>query len=191
MSVLRPWLPVVIVAVIALLGMLLVTRTGRVSTDLPPVLHPVQVRPAGIADLGAEVSAPLFASSRRIVAAGASPATPPVPPPQLTGVVVGSGKAVALVKSASGGDTLMLHAGEAIDGWTIVGIAARQIVVVKDGAQQTVTLAFGATTKAEGGPLQPASSRTASPAFDGLAAARQLGLPASNIPSGSPLAPTR
>jgi DNA-binding beta-propeller fold protein YncE len=112
----------------------------------------------------------------------------------LSGIVLGGGRAVALVKNAAG-DTLMVHAGETVDGWTIVGIGPRQIVIARDGAQQTVALEFGtAKAQASGGPSAAAvgsAGTTASPSFDGLAAASRLGLPQANIPLGSPLTPPR
>lgn len=188
----RPWVPAIAAGVVSLLCLVVATHTGRAAVVLPPLPAAVHVRGADVADLGAQLSAPLFAPSRSVVAATASPATPPSPPPQLTGVVLGNGRAVALVKAAGGGDTLMLHAGETVDGWTVVGIAVRQIVVARDGAQQTVALEFGAKAQA-GGPSAStdgvASGSAAGPSFDGLAVATRRGLPSSNIPLGSPLNP--
>jgi len=195
MSPIRPWIPVIGAGAIALLCLLAATHTGRNMSELAPLPPPIHVRGTDVADLGAEISVPLFAPSRSVVPSGAEPATPPAPPPQLAGIVLGGGRAVALIKSANGGETLMLHAGDSVDGWRIVGIGARQIVVARDGAQQIVALEFGASktpprdnTGALGG---VSSTKTASPSFDGLAAVTRLGLPAQNIPLGSPLAPPR
>lgn len=195
MSPIRPWAPVIGSAILALLCMAAATHTDGSRIMLLPLPTSVHVRDTDVADLGAEISAPLFAPSRSVTPAGANPAAPPAPPPQLTGIVLGAGRAVALVKSASGGDTLMLHAGDTVDGWTIVGIAARQIAVARDGAQQIVALEFGAA-KTQAGDAPAASgggtdTKAASPSFDGLAAAARLGLPAQNIPLGSPLARPR
>jgi hypothetical protein len=193
MSPIRAWAPAIGAVFMLLLCLAVAIHTSRAAVDLPPLPAAVHVRGTDVADLGAEISAPLFTPSRTLAAAGESATTPPAPPPQLTGIVLGGGRAVALVKSANGGDTRMLHAGETVDGWTIVGIAARQIIVARDGAQQTVALEFGASkpqsgdiSAAQGG---TASGRASSPSFDGLAAAARLGLPATNIPLGSPLGP--
>jgi hypothetical protein len=186
--------PVIGAAVVSLVCLIIGTHTSRSATEQTPLPTPVAVRVADVAQLGAEVSAPLFAPSRSLVAVGAPAATPPAPPPQLLGIVLGGGHAVALVKNAAG-DTLMVHAGETVDGWTIAGIAPRQIVIARDGAQHAVALEFGtAKMQASGGPVAAStgsSSTTASPSFDGLAAASRLGLPQANIPLGSPLAPPR
>ena len=195
MSPIRPWMPVIGALAIALMCLAVANRTGRAIIDLAPLPTTVHIHGKDVANLGAELSAPLFAPSRNVVPAGTNPAAPPAPPPQLTGVVLGGGRAVALVKKASGGDTLMLHAGDIVDGWTIVGIAARQIAIARDGAQQVVMLEFGVSkTQAGDAPATPAgaiSDKAANPSFDGLAAAARLGLPSQNIPLGSPLAPPR
>jgi len=196
MSVLRPWMPVIGAGIVMVLLLLLGTHVGHLPADLPPLPHPVNFHRTDVADLGAELSAPLFAPSRSVAPlAEDATATPQTPPPLLSGVVLGGGRAVALVKSASGGDTRMLHAGDTVDGWMIVGIAARQIVVARDGAQQTVALAFGVKAAQTGGGDLPTDAgghgTTAAPSFDGLSTVRRLGLPASNIPLGSPLAPPR
>jgi hypothetical protein len=173
MNDLRRWAPVGGAVVILLLCLVVGSRTGRAAVDLPPLPRAVRVRRPDVADLGAEIATPLFSPSRSPAVEGAAPAAPPVPPPLVTGIVLGGGRAVALVKSASGGDTQMLHAGETIDGWTIVGIASRQIVVSRAGAQQTIALEFG--TPSARTPDQPgrlaASMGAASPSFDGLTAA--------------------
>lgn len=191
MSALRPRLPVFGAGTVTILLLVLGTHIRHIPAELPPLPHVAHVRQDDIADLGAELSAPLFAPSRSVAPVGGdTAATPQTPPPLLSGIVLGGGKAVALVKSASGGDTLMLHAGDAIDGWTIMGIAARQIVVARGGAQQAVALEFG-TSKTEAHGDSSPSTAGAAPAYDGLAAATHLGLPATHIPLGSPLAPPR
>jgi len=193
MSPIRPWAPVIGAVAIALLSLVVGSRTGRTVIDLAPLPATVHVRGKDVANLGAELSAPLFAPSRTVGTAGANPATPPAPPPQLMGVVLGGGRAVALVKSAGGGATLMLHTGDTVDGWTVVGIAARQIAVARDDVQQVVNLEFGVSKAPTGDAPATAAvgapNKAVSPSFDGFAAAARLGLPAQNIPLGSPLVP--
>jgi hypothetical protein len=188
MNDLRPWAPVAGAILLLLLCLVVGSRTGRAAVDLPPLPRAVHVRRPDVADLGAEIATPLFSPSRSPAVEGTTPAAPPVPPPLVTGIVLGGGRAVALVKSANGGDTQMLHAGGAIDGWTIVGIASRQIVVSRAGAQQTIALEFGSASKpsAETG---HAAAATLGTSLDGLAMANSRGLPQASIPHGSPLQP--
>lgn len=84
------------------------------------------------------------------VAAAATPAPPPVPP-QLVGLVVASrGKAVALIRAASG-ETVTLAPGQSVDGWKLIRVSREEAVVENGGARQQLRLDF-TTRPAAGGP---------------------------------------
>lgn len=89
------------------------------------------------------------------VAAAATPAPPPPIPPQLVGLVVASGgKAVALIKAASG-ETVTLGAGESVNGWKLVRVSRDEAVVENGDARQRLRLDF--TNRPAAGTSLPAS----------------------------------
>lgn len=162
MKALLRWLPV---AGSALIVLLVVALSGRVSitpVTLAPLPAPVRVTSYGLPDLNVEMGEPLFAASRSNAPIGvAADAPPPVPPPILTGVVIGGSRAVALVKGADG-KTVTLHVGESVDGWTLRAIAPRKIAVERNGERQDVELLFAEpqtqpTSNAPAGPTIPSS----------------------------------
>lgn len=88
------------------------------------------------------------------VAAAAVPVPPPVPP-QLVGLVVASrGRAVALIKAASG-ETVTLAPGESVDGWKLVRVSRDEAVVENGGARQALHLDFANRLAAGGLPPTP------------------------------------
>ena len=111
--------------------------------------------------------------------------------PKLFGVALGPNEAVALVRSELKGGSVLLHVGEAVDGWIVTAISARDVALLSHAGEQRVialepnhtqtTMKNGTSGIAHG------AIAAADPQFDGLAAARRLALPAANIPIGSPL----
>ena len=192
MIAVRRWAPAALSGVFVVLAILPSTRTRRTPVVLQPLPPPVHVSSDRLAELNAETSRPLFAPTRSNAPIGAPSNEPQTPPPQLTGIVLGGNKAIALVKLANG-NTTIANVGDTVDGWLIAGIAPRQITFARGGVEQTIALEFG-TLKSQAN-TTPGSAGVqthtlmANPSFDGLAAVRQRGLPETNIPLGSPLIP--
>ena len=91
---------------------------------------------------------PLFSPTRRrppdpSVSASATPfasIVPVVPPPalQLSGIVIGGGRTIAVVKRLSDARILSLEVGRDVDGWQVTDIQPRE-VTIRQGAR-AVTL---------------------------------------------------
>ena len=101
-----------------------------------------------LATLDATRSRPLFAPSRRppppppeIVGVTPPPA-PPAPPPrlQLSGVIVGSGKRLAIVTNLDQSKTFSVEIGNQIEGWTVARVNPRGITLKRDDRVVTVEL---------------------------------------------------
>lgn len=145
------WAPVAASGIVVVLTLLASARTATPTVILPPLPGPVHVATRAIPDLQAEKAAPLLAPSRSNLPVGAADAPPPVPPPALAGIVSGAGKAVALVKPASG-ETAMAHVGDTIDGWTVRAIETRRVTFERNGEKQVVELIFAASSKTGAAP---------------------------------------
>lgn len=139
-----------------------------------------------VGQLDVALVSPPFSPTRRPIPAGgdpsqsagaaaaAVPAPPPVPP-QLVGLVAASrGKAVALIKAASG-ETVTLSPGESIDGWKLVRVSRDEAVVENGGARQSLRLDF-ANRPGPGGlpPTPPISDAQPSPPTLGQSPATQV-----------------
>jgi hypothetical protein len=154
------WLPVAGSALIVLIVVALSLRVSITPVTLASLPAPVHVASHALPDLNVEMGEPLFAGSRSNAPIGAAAdAPPPVPPPTLTGVVIGGNRAVALVKGADG-KTVTLHVGENVDGWTLRAIAPRKMSVERDGERQDVELLFAKpqpqpVSNAPSGPTPP------------------------------------
>jgi len=131
------------------------------ATQLPP--------PAELALRGTALEAPLFNPERvpppppdenpaDNAAATASPASPPL----LVGTIAGrGGVGVALVKNTAG-ETLTLHAGEVVDGWTLVAIGNGIATVDQNGRRETISLDFSNRASGPQGTGQDESAAAAS-----------------------------
>jgi hypothetical protein len=120
----------------------------RAAAALPPV----EVDPRPSVPLAFALTAPPFDPDRTAEtapapeaaaeAAAAPPPPPPAPPPALVGIATGGrGRAVALLKSASG-ETVMIGRGATVDGWRLVAIGRDTVTLARDGASQTLRFAF-------------------------------------------------
>ena len=92
---------------------------------------------------------PLFSPTRRPPPLPSHPApvaiepvVPPPPPPrlQLSGVIIGSGKRVAIVVRLGDAKTLSVEIGSQIDGWTVAAILPRGITLRRDARDFMVEL---------------------------------------------------
>lgn len=92
---------------------------------------------------------PLFAPTRRpppesvaTPETEASAAPPAVSPPtvQVTGIIIGGGKQMALVKRAQDPNAIRVTVGSDIDGWTVSAVLVRGIVLKRDAQTVTVDL---------------------------------------------------
>jgi hypothetical protein len=120
-----------------------------------------------VGELDAALASPPFSPTRQPIPANGDPAqtagvvaaappAPPPTPPQLVGLVVASrGKAVALIKAASG-ETVTLAPGQSVDGWKLVRVSREEAVVENGGARQQLRLDFNNRPAAGGSsPAQP------------------------------------
>ena len=100
--------------------------------------------------LGATRARPLFSASRRPPAPALVPvpvlpravAPPPLPPPnvQLSGVILGADKQVALLKRLGSPTALSVAVGGLVEGWTVTAIGARAVVLQRNDRSVTVAL---------------------------------------------------
>jgi hypothetical protein len=95
------------------------------------------------------VGRPLFEMSRRPIEAPALPppqAEPAAPPTvnqnalSLLGVVASEGRSIALLKSNQTGQNVRAEVGDSVDGWTIVSIEARRVVIRQGDTQIALRL---------------------------------------------------
>lgn len=124
------------------------------KVPVPPPVVPTPLPPADPGTLAYAVTAPPFDPDRSPEpAAPAEAEAPPqaqpaAPLPKLVGLVTGGrGRAVALVRSASG-ETLTLAPGEEADGWRLVSAGRERAVFEQGGTRQTATLDFDNETQA-------------------------------------------
>lgn len=131
------------------------------ATQLPP--------PADLALRGTALEAPLFNPDRTPPPApgddttedGAT-AAPPAAPPLLVGTIGKRGGTwVALVKN-SAGETLTVHAGKVVDGWTVIAVGNGGATVDQNGRREQISLDFsnkgsGSQTTGQNGSLASAS----------------------------------
>jgi len=90
---------------------------------------------------------PLFSSSRRPAenappVAIATETTEPLTEFTLTGAVVSDGQRYVLLRPADGGQDVSVAEGSAIQGWTVVGIAADRAVFRRGDTETTLVLQF-------------------------------------------------
>lgn len=158
----RRWAPVAASGTVVVLILFASVWTATPAVILPPLPGPVHVATRTIPDLQAETAAPLLAPSRSNLPVGAADAPPPAPPPALAGIVAGGGKAVALVKPATG-ETAMAHVGDTIDGWALRSIETRRVIFERNGEKQIVELIFAAPSSKAGAAAASAAGGSAAP----------------------------
>ena len=158
----KSWLPLLLVAMVALAG--LVLWDWQAGEDAPKATAgkpPPAVAAAGaersghpLAGLSLEqlhdtVRRPLFEKARRPVEV---PPTPPVdraPAPiaadvsalSLLGVVASEGRTIALIRRNQTGQSVRAEVGDTVDGWTIVSIEPQR-VVLRQGDRQVALQLF-------------------------------------------------
>lgn len=136
-------------------GMALLTPLYILRSGDPPPPHSLRLAatqlppPTELALRGTALEAPLFNPDRapppppeEIAADDGTAAAVAALPPLLVGTVGRRGSAgIALVKN-SAGETLTLHAGETVDGWTLVAIGNGVATVDQNGRRETISLDF-------------------------------------------------
>jgi type II secretory pathway component PulC len=110
-------------------------------------------------ELKATRERPLFSPSRRPDAeaaveseAGPVEESPDSLPFELTGVVLGTDTAIAILRNRDTQETVQLHRGEALEAWSIEEIAPRHVVLRQEDRQVRLELF---QTKAEGEAAAP------------------------------------
>ena len=117
---------------------------------MPAVLAGTVIWPAGALDLSldqlkATRERPLFVPGRRAAPppavfvppaeVAAEPAVQAVPPPSvtLTGVIIGAGTRMAILREAGGGRTSSVKVGDHVEGWTVQAVEPRLVRLEHDG----------------------------------------------------------
>jgi hypothetical protein len=145
------WWPTAVAAFVAVITAFLLMSVRNEEFVLPMLPAAVHVALRPVPEFAAETSRPLFAPSRSNVPLGpVADAPPPVPPPALTGVIVGGSRAVALVKGKDG-KTSMIHIGDTVDGWVLRVIEPRRVEMERNGERQPVELLFARPQAASNG----------------------------------------
>jgi hypothetical protein len=116
---------------------------GHAVLDNPLAAHSLE-------EFSATRDRPLFTRGRRPPAAlgavhVAAPPPPPPPSPKLAlfGILVEGGEASAVVRGAPAEKAVHVRVGDEIDGWKVVQIAERQIVLSQDDRSITFTMFDG------------------------------------------------
>lgn len=136
---------------LGLCGLLLVLLLGLwvvpVGADWIDVatIAPVQSGPVAIQATLAQsptdnlVNRPVFDQTRRAAMAAAAPVTTTsAPPPTLTlaGLLVGSGKRIALIRTPDSKDLVLAHVGDIVSSWQIKEIDGDHVVISANGMTQ-------------------------------------------------------
>ncbi len=119
---------------------------GRVDTDY---ISPAPIDLAVSSGLFADVEAEALNNSSQELG---NVATASQSPPRLVGLATHRGSAVALAVDQSG-QTRLLRAGEAIDGWTLASVTRDQAVFAQGDRRERATLDF--KNKADGATSTP------------------------------------
>jgi type II secretory pathway component PulC len=100
-----------------------------------PVMIQASLTPSPTDNL---VNRPIFDQTRRAAAAVGTPVTTSAPPPTLTlaGLLVGSGKRVALIRSPDSKDLVLAHVGDTVSSWQIKEIDSDHVVISANGQTQ-------------------------------------------------------
>ena len=138
---------------------LLVLLPCAAGAQSPPANAPVRsFALPPLEELRATRERPLFSPSRRPDEAALGPEAGPVEespdslPFELTGVVMGTDVAIAILRNRDTQETVQLRRGETLEAWSIEEIAARHIVLRQEDRQVRLEL-FPA--KAEGSAAAP------------------------------------
>jgi hypothetical protein len=153
-------------ALAGLLAMLALLPSAA-DAQSPPANAPVRsFALPPLPELRATRERPLFSPSRRPEAeaapgpdAGPVEESPDSLPFELTGVVMGTDVAIAILRNRDTQETVQLRRGETLEAWSIEEIAARHVVLRQEDRQVRLEL-FPA--KAEGSAPAPSSSLAAS-----------------------------
>jgi general secretion pathway protein N len=149
-----------ILTAIALAGATLSLVAAAAAGDMP-----------ALKDLSATRERPLFDPSRRppsppppppapaeptkeAAAEPMPPAAPTMPPPtaKLTGVIIGGRTSLAIFHEATGSKSVSLKVGGDLEGWTLVEIESRKVVVEHEGERVEMELK---TAEQSGGGATP------------------------------------
>jgi len=143
---------------ILLAGTIALELTGRVADDgdmiadtsrpTPVASKPSAPRPAREEDrqalLDAILARPLFASTRRPVAAPTGPAPLPASLPRLAGILLHGGIRSAIFAGTGGAKPVVVQEGAQIGGFTVQLIEAGQVTLGSTGGAQVVRPSFDA-----------------------------------------------
>lgn len=143
---------------ILLAGMISLELTGRVaddgtmiaSTPRPPPALPKPAAPSSALEedrqtlLDSILARPLFASTRRPVAAPSGPAPTPASLPRLAGILVNGSSRSAIFAASGGAKPVVVQVGAKIGGYTVQSIEAGQVTLEGTGGAQVVRPTFDA-----------------------------------------------
>jgi type II secretory pathway component PulC len=120
-------------------------------------------------ELRATRERPLFSPSRRPDEAAGGPEAGPVEespdslPFELTGVVMGTDVAIAILRNRDTQETVQLRRGETLEAWSIEEIAARHVVLRQEDRQVRLELFPAKAEGSAGAPPSPLASQSMRP----------------------------
>ncbi len=143
---------------ILLTGTISLELTGRVaddgnmiaSTPRPTPALPKLAAPSSALEedrqalLDSILARPLFASTRRPVAAPSGPASTPTSLPRLAGILVNGSARSAIFAASGGGKPVVVQVGAKIGGYTVQSIEAGQVTLGGTGGAQVIRPTFDA-----------------------------------------------